>query len=517
MSFNSKTVVKTNGFEWAVIRMEIDGLSLIYPHKIELDCLAHERCSSACSFVSCEFAVDAYCRRVLLQGTSPELYQFVFHNVMLLPEAALLGWRRLATLVFQGCTFDSVDKLCDSVRFFLAWVRPLIHRRTFEESALDCRVDNSNDEELAVATSKYDEVGSLSVFPVDSKCSGGNPPALGSPLLQGDRLLYTTSQSACSKVAGGNPPAFGSPLCVEDHILYITHQNWMGGCCFLQEFLANSSQVVSSKASFISEEPMVGRIVAAPLITQCGKLDSADIVGYLKEMVVVWPGVSIDCRMLGEAASNRLMDGMLNDLLPIVVVDFHAVKALEELKLGVNELLEIPFDTLGKFVHARKLALLVAQDMVAIGGSLGEDAEVGEVAFSSIERHCVVLIMPAHDRCEVEWHSVEFRIREAAHVLLDALAKILVLVVEYECDQVEGGAVADVSRFVYEDGKLPHQAAPSVIKMPRETPRLRDSPPCVESHFSYTTSRSAESIVCEPEHKFVTIDANTCSIYGRAA
>ena len=93
----------------------------------------------------------------------------------------------------------------------------------------------------------------------------------------------------------------------------------------------------------------------------------------------------------------------------------------------------------------------------------------------------------------------------------------IALVVEYECDKVDGGAVADASRFVYEDRNISHQAVPSATKMPRETPRLRDSPPCVESYFSYTTSRSAESIVCEPEHKFVTIEANTCSTYREAA
>ena len=354
-------------------------------------------------------------------------------------------------------------------------------------------------------------------IPLDTKCAGGNPRALDSPLLRGDQLFYTTSQCACAKDAEGEPPVFGIHLCAECHATYTAAEVLMGGRCFLQELLAYSSQVVSGKASLVSKESMVGRIVSVQLISQSGKLDSADIVGHLKEVVLVWPGVSIDCRMLGEAVSNRLMDGMLYDLLSVVVVDLHAVKALEVFKLGVNKLLKVSFDAFGKFVHVWKLALFVAQDMVAVGSSLGEDAEVGEEAFSSIEGHCLVLIMPAHDRCEVEWHSVEFRIREAAHVLLDAFAKILVLVVEYECDQVEGRAVADVSRFVYEDRKLPHQAAPSVIKMPRETPRLRDSPPCVESHLPYTTSRSYESIVCEPEHKFVTIEANTCSTYGRAA
>lgn len=346
---------------------------------------------------------------------------------------------------------------------------------------------------------------------------GGTPRPLIAPPLRDDHFSYTTNGRVCPTDAEGIRPAFGGPHCAEELPPHITDQGSMGDCCSLQKFLACPPQIVPCKASLVTEKATVCWIVSVPLISQGGKLDSADIVGCLKEVVVAWSGVSIDCCMLGEAVSNRLMDSMLNNWLSVVVVDFHVVKALEEPKLGVNELLEIPFDTLGKFVHTWKLALLVEQDMVVVGGPFGEDAEVGEVAFSGIERHCFVLIMPAHDRREVEWYSVEPRIRKAVHVLLNAFAKNLVLVVEYECDQIEGGAAADVSRFVYEDKKLSHQAAPSLIKMPRDTPRLRDSPPCVESHFSYTTSRSAESIVCEPEHKFVTIEANTCSTYREAA
>ena len=50
-----------------------------------------------------------------------------------------------------------------------------------------------------------------------------------------------------------------------------------------------------------------------------------------------------------------------------------------------------------------------------------------------------------------------------------------------------------------------------------ENPPTFDSPLLRGDHLSYTTSRSAESIVCEPEHKFVTIEANTCSTYREAA
>lgn len=52
---------------------------------------------------------------------------------------------------------------------------------------------------------------------------------------------------------------------------------------------------------------------------------------------------------------------------------------------------------------------------------------------------------------------------------------------------------------------------------PRNNPRPRDSSLCVDSYLPYNASQSVESIVCKPEHKFVTIDANTCSTYRRAA
>ena len=289
---------------------------------------------------------------------------------------------------------------------------------------------------------------------------GGNPPALDSPLLRDDHLFYTTSQSTCAKVAEGKPPASGSPLCSEDHAPYITCQGWMGACRFLQELLAYSSQVVSGKASLVSKEAVVGRIVGVELIPQGGKFDAADVVGYLKEMIVVWPGISIDCGMLGEAVSNCLMDGMLDNLLPVVVVDLHAVKFLEVFELGANEFLEFSLDAFGKFIHAWKPALLVAQDMVVVGSSFGEDAEMSEMALSGFERHRLILIMASRDRRKMEWYSVEPRIREAAHVFLDTSANILILVVEHKGNEIEGGAVADIARFVYEDRELLHQAVP---------------------------------------------------------
>ena len=56
------------------------------------------------------------------------------------------------------------------------------------------------------------------------------------------------------------------------------------------------------------------------------------------------------------------------------------------------------------------------------------------------------------------------------------------------------GAAVDVPRFDCKDSKLFHRAAVSV-KMPRDTPRLRESLPCVESCLTYTTIRHGETVL----------------------
>lgn len=352
---------------------------------------------------------------------------------------------------------------------------------------------------------------------VETHNVGGNPPTLDSPLLRGDHLSYTTNRRACTKVAGGKPPAFGSPLCVEDHLSYTTAEDLMGGPRRSQELLANLSQVVSRKAPLVPKESMISRIVGMPFIPKGCEFDSAHVICNLGKIVVTRQSLSIDSGALRQAGAYRSMHRVRNNPLSVVVVHLYLVKLLKEGKVLLEESDEILFDRLGKGVYAAIFALPIAQREVVERHLLNQDVESNQIAFARFNVEIFVLLVSAKDRGEMESLFWKAGVAQRLLEFEDSFGDVRRLVVKYEGDQIVLGAVSDVSRFIDEDRELSHQAAPSLIKMPRDTPRLRDSPPCVESYPFYTTSRSAESIVCESEHKFVTIEANTCSTYRVAA
>lgn len=333
----------------------------------------------------------------------------------------------------------------------------------------------------------------------------GYPPAL-------DESPYAETYNV-----GGNPPTLDSPLLRDDHIYYTTAEDLMGGLHQSQELLANFSQVVSREIPLVPKESMVSRIVGMPFIPKGCELDSAHVICDLEKVVVAWQGLSIDGSTLGKTGTYRSMHRVGNYPLSVVVVHLYPVIPLKKGKVLLKESDEILFDRLSKGVYAGMFALPIAQREVAEGHLLNQDVESNQIAFARFNVEVFVLLVSAKDRGEMECLFWKAGAVQRPLVSADAFGDIHRLIVEYEGDQIVLGAVADVSRFINEDRKFSHQAAPSEIKMPRDTPRLRDSPPCVESHFSYTTSRSAESIVCEPEHKFVTIDASICSTYRRAA
>ena len=452
--------------------------------------------------------------------TQNYIFDVLFHSVIskfvpLIEETYHFPYFHMARVVRTG-VFDAWGITCTLECSSLGWVYAPSHHCALEKGLPEVHTKNAGDEVMSIAVMKPGGAHNRGSF-LASKHVGGNPPALDSPLLRGDHLSYTTNRSACTKVAGGNPPAFGSPLCVEDHLSYTTAEDLMGGPRRSQELLTNFSQVVSREIPLVSKESMISRIIDMPFIAKRCKLDSAHVICDLGKVVVARQGLSIDGGALGQTCAYRSMYRVGNYPLPVVVVHLYPVIPLKEGKVLLEESNEILFDRLSKGVYAGMRALPIAQREVAEGHLLNQDVESNQIAFARFNVEVFVLLVFAKDRGEMESLFWKASVAQCLPVFKDAFGDVRRLVVKYEGDQIVLGAVADVARFINEDRKLSHQAVPSIIKMPRDTPRLRDSPPCVESHLSYTTSRSAESIVCEPEHKFVTIDANTCSTYRRAA
>lgn len=316
---------------------------------------------------------------------------------------------------------------------------------------------------------------------------------------------------------GGNPPTLDGPLLRGDHFFYTTAEDLMEGLHRSQELLSNFSQVVPREVSLVSKESLISWIVDMPFIAKGCEFDPAHVICDLGKVVVTRQGFSVDGCTLGQTRAYRSMYRVGNYPLSVVVVHLYPVKLLKEGQVLLEESDEFLFDRLGKGIYACMLALSIAQCEVAEGHLLNQDVESNQIAFARFNVEVFVLLVSAKDGSKMECRFWKAGVAQSLPEFEDAFGNVHRLVVEYEGDQIVFRAVADVARLINEDRELSHQAAPSEIKMPRDTPRLRDSPPCVESHLSYTTSRNADSIVCKPEHKFVTIDTNICSTYRRAA
>lgn len=390
-----------------------------------------------------------------------------------------------------------------------------------ELDTFDCTAEGVVGHRVKLACHDAACAGSVYYFAVYEKCIHIKLFGFTGKVKKQERWGYPPApgESPCVETndVGGNPPTLDSPLFRGDRFSYTTDEDLVGGPRRSQELLANFSQVVSREAPLVPKESTISRIVGMPFIAKGCEFDSAHVICDLGKVVVARQGLSIDGGALGQTCAYRSMYRVGNYLLPVVVVHLHPVKLLKEGKMLLKESDEILFDRLSKSIYAYTFALPIAQREVVKGHLLNQDVESNQIAFTRFNVEVFVLLVSTKDGGEMESLFWNAGVVQRLPVFEDSFGDVRRLVVEYEGDQIVLGAVADVSRFINEDGKLTHQAAPSVIKMPRDTPRLRDSPPCVESCFSYTTSRIAESIVCEPEHKFVTIEANTCSTYGRAA
>lgn len=433
----------------------------------------------------------------------PELLWMAIHAVMMRIEEGSVGWCSLSNRV-SNYDYLGVEVMVCNLKC------PTPYCEDFCASyhvRVDCvsRINVKDSEDDVLASVKCDESSNHIVFPVGKKISGGFPRPLTDLLARKLMML------------GESPLTLDSPFLRDDRHPYATVEDSMECSHLSQELLSNFPQVVSREAFLSPKESIICRIVGVPLIAKRYGFDSTYVICDPEKVVVACRGFSIGGSTLGIICACRSMRRARNNSLSVVEARLNLVKLLKVDKVLLKESDEILFDRLGKGVYACTLALPMAQREVVEGHLLNQDVESNQATFARLNVEVFELFVPAKDRGEMECLFWKAGAVQRPLVFADALGDVRRLIVEYEGDEIVLGAVADVSRFINEDRELMHQAAPSVIKMPRDTPRLRDNLPCVESCPFYTTSRSAESIVCEPEHRFVTIEANTCSTYGRAA
>lgn len=356
---------------------------------------------------------------------------------------------------------------------------------TFEENEFNCLVQGICN-------------GSLSAIVVNA---GENVPGTWRPLSEEHRRHHGMRQTErdSTKAQRGGP--VGLAFCKQK----------------LKPMLSELLQIVLLEAALIAEKPMVGRVIHVSVVAHRCQLDTANIVRNLRHEIVLRHGISIDGGVARQTRMDRTMHGVFYSLLPIVVVDLDAVVAKKELSLFPNERCELSLNTFCQRIFARELSLSISQNHVAKGCLLDEDLEAHQIALTHTQINLSVLFMSTNHRGEVKRTLDQPGIGKRLTISIDARGDVDRLVVKHKSNQIIVGARTDITGLINEDRKLPHEAIPHLIKMPRDTPRRRDSPPCVERCFIYTTRPFDNSIIAKREHMFSIIETNMCSTYRKAA
>ena len=285
----------------------------------------------------------------------------------------------------------------------------------------------------------------------------------------------------------------------------------------LQNVPPELSQVVLLVVSPLTEEAFIGQGFFVALVLQSGEFDAANEVCNLEHPVFSWMRFPVHHRTLKEGVLECCVKNAGNEGLPVVVVNLDKVKLGELVEVVKQELGQVALHGTNELIRRLESILSIDKGVVAERRMLHKRAEGHEELGAQRRIEAPVLIVCPEKRVEVEGDVWETSARERLLVQIDRVGEIVVLVMKDQGEQIVLGFSSEVAGLIYKDGELLHETSPLDTKSAGGNPPALDSPLLRGDHPSYTTSRSAESIVCEPEHKFVTIEANTCSTYRRAA
>lgn len=285
----------------------------------------------------------------------------------------------------------------------------------------------------------------------------------------------------------------------------------------LQKVSLEFSQVVLLKVAPLAEEASIGRGFFVVFVLQGGEFDTASEVCHLEHPILGWSRIPIHDGVPKESVLKRRVKDASDEGLAVIVVDLDEIEFGELIKVVKQELGQVTLHGANELIRRLESILSIDKGVVAERSMLRERAEGHEELGAQRGIKVPVFLVCPEKRVEVEGDVWETTARKRPLVQVDCVGQILALVMKDQGEQVVLRFSSEVAGLINKDGELLHEASPLDIKSAGGNPPTLDSPLLRGDHPSYTTSRSAESIVCEPEHKFVTIEANTCSTYGRAA
>lgn len=261
--------------------------------------------------------------------------------------------------------------------------------------------------------------------------------------------------------------------------------------------------VLLERAPLAKEHAIGGRLGVRPVLER-RELKGADVVRELEEAVVGRGHEPVDHNVLPERVLDRLVNGLSDDGLPVVVVDLHPIESLEEGEVVEQGNDEVPLYGGEKLVGAVLVKLLLVRERdVAERNPFGEHGKTAEMALSRADGEPLVLLVAREQGPEVHGHVDKLFVSDELIVSGEGIAQAVVLFVKYESDQVVPG-VAGVPRFVHKDGQLLHGRDLLANKNAGGHPPALGGRPLREDHLFYTTGNVLSSRRYYSKHTFVT-------------
>ena len=232
-------------------------------------------------------------------------------------------------------------------------------------------------------------------------------------------------------------------------------------------------------------------------VFESSTLEAAYKIGDLGKPIEAWTGLAI-CQSLPQKL-----------ILECSVQDVRYQTILEK------EFDEVTLHFLPKGRTINEFAFPIHKCLVASGDTPNKRCEAERIArprYKVVTSKAFISMRQGH---EMERLVLQSAFEKHAFIANYFLKDIDCLVVKYKSDQIVVGTGSDITGLINEDRKLPHVAIHRLIKMPGDTPRRRDSPPCVERCSIYTTRRFVYSIIPKYEHMFSILSTNIRSTYGK--
>lgn len=251
------------------------------------------------------------------------------------------------------------------------------------------------------------------------------------------------------------------------------------------QHLPDLLQVVLLEAAERAEEPVVGLGVLVGFEFECGELERADQICCLGESVVFRAAVLVHDGVGCQGVLDRVMQGLGDDVLPVVVVDLHLVETLQVFQIVEDQVDHIPLHPRDECRVAIEIALVIGEGVVLDGHMLKHREERLQKALPVLDIHFLVIVMAVQERRRMQRDIRQPLVAQGFFVELDLPVDAGVLLMEHKGQKVVFRPGAAFAGPVDEQAYLGHRRL-LIKKLPGDNPRLLEALPSEKTKLIFS-------------------------------